>query len=103
MVIAKQQEAITRSEFDRLFGSKEECAVAVFDRATRTGALRQKAGRNGCLGGPDTPERCHTARGLGAPLELTISPDGRNLYVPGRHRVAPNGVAGKFLVDVFRR
>ncbi len=57
-------------------------AVAVFDRNPVTGALSQKAGRAGCVSsysGPATS--CSHARAMVRPTSLTLSPDGRNLYV----------------------
>jgi DNA-binding beta-propeller fold protein YncE len=55
-------------------------AVAVFVRNRRTGTLRQRSGRRGCIrqgrGGGCTP-----ARGIGGPISIAISPDGRNVYV----------------------
>jgi DNA-binding beta-propeller fold protein YncE len=54
-------------------------SVTVFDRDA-TGALRAKAGRDGCLSANGSGGRC--ARGGFPDVEaITISPDGHNLYV----------------------
>jgi len=54
-------------------------AVAVFARNRSTGALRQLPGTDGCLG--PAVEGCAPARGLGDAVDVTVSRDGRHLYV----------------------
>jgi DNA-binding beta-propeller fold protein YncE len=54
--------------------------LAVFARDRATGALRQLAGRQGCLG-PSTRGGCAAARALYGPESVAVSPDGRNVYV----------------------
>ena len=66
-------------------------AVAVFSRNRRTGALRQLAGRRGCLG--PAALGCTPARGLREAVDVTTSRDGRFIY-------AASEAAG---VAVFRR
>lgn len=53
-------------------------AVAVFDRDGE-GALHQKPGTGACLSA--TLPGCTPARAIGAPFGLTVSPDGKNVYV----------------------
>jgi DNA-binding beta-propeller fold protein YncE len=55
-------------------------AVAIFARNRRTGLLDQLPRRRGCVrqGGGGG---CASARALGAPASVAISPDGRNVYV----------------------
>jgi hypothetical protein len=59
---------------------RDSGAVAVFGRDRRTGALRQLARRRGCLGGAPT-DGCGAARNLAGARALTLSPDGRTVYV----------------------
>jgi DNA-binding beta-propeller fold protein YncE len=66
-------------------------AVAVFARNRATGALRQLPGAEGCLG--PAAEGCTPARGLRDTVDVTVSRDGRHLYVASE-------AAG---VAVFRR
>lgn len=54
-------------------------AVAVFAR-NRSGELRQLPGRRGCLKHHGV-RRCTPARALARPSSITVSPDGRNVYV----------------------
>ena len=55
-------------------------AVARFDRDTTTGAITQPAGTAGCISetgaGP-----CADGHGLDGPLSVTVSPDGKSVYV----------------------
>jgi DNA-binding beta-propeller fold protein YncE len=53
-------------------------AVAVFDRDTE-GGLHQKPGAAACLSA--TLAGCTPARAIGAPFGLTVSPDGKDVYV----------------------
>jgi hypothetical protein len=64
-----------------LYGAvRDSGAVAAFRRDGRTGALRQLAGRRGCVGGAP-PDGCAAARNLAGARSLTLSPDGRSVYV----------------------
>lgn len=60
-------------------------SVVVLNRDRRTGALWQLAGRNGCVaagkGLESDTATCAAGRRLGLPWTLTLSPDGRDLYV----------------------
>ena len=57
-------------------------AVAAFRRDGRTGVLRQLDGADGCVGGAPT-DGCSPGRNLGGARALTLSPDGRSIYVAG--------------------
>jgi DNA-binding beta-propeller fold protein YncE len=64
----------------------EVAAIAAFRRDAVSGALAQLPGRQGCVRyrreRPETPrEGCDLARALNAPVDLAVSPDGRNVYV----------------------
>lgn len=59
---------------------RDSGAVAAFRRDRRTGALRQLAGRRGCVGGAPA-DGCAAARNLAGARALTLSPDGRSVYV----------------------
>jgi DNA-binding beta-propeller fold protein YncE len=56
-------------------------AVAIFDRNRATGALAQRSGKAGCISAGGAKDGCEKARAIKSPTDLTISPDGRNLYV----------------------
>ena len=56
-------------------------AVGTFDRDPATGALRQRAGRAGCVSNSGSGGRCAKARELDNPHALTVSADGRSVYV----------------------
>jgi 6-phosphogluconolactonase (cycloisomerase 2 family) len=59
-------------------------AVGIFVRNRSSGALRQLAGRSGCLA--RLPSRvCGTGRGLETPAAIAISPDGRIVAIAGRN------------------
>ncbi len=55
-------------------------AVAVFDRRPSGGAIRQKTGRAGCITDAPRPG-CTTGRALQGPFAVTVSPDGKSVYV----------------------
>ena len=57
--------------------------VLAFDRDQRTGGLRLKRGRNGCISKTSTRGRCATAQTLGGATAVTITEDGRSVYVAG--------------------
>jgi DNA-binding beta-propeller fold protein YncE/predicted Ser/Thr protein kinase len=69
-------------------------AVLAVDRNQRTGGLRLKRGRNGCVSKSSTSGRCATVQTLGGATAVTISADGRSVYVVGYTSDA---------VTVFRR
>jgi DNA-binding beta-propeller fold protein YncE len=54
-------------------------AVAIFDRDPRSGSLEQKSGRAGCVARDH--RSCAEAKLLTGPEAVTVSPDGRNVYV----------------------
>ncbi|HZR79603.1 MAG TPA: beta-propeller fold lactonase family protein [Candidatus Binatia bacterium] len=53
-------------------------AVAVLQRDPITGALTQRPGPEGCIG---TGSQCASGRALFEPRSVTISPDGKHVYV----------------------
>lgn len=59
---------------------RDSGAVAAFRRDRRTGALRQLAGWRGCVGGAPR-YGCAAARNLAGARALTLSRDGRSVYV----------------------
>lgn len=63
-----------------------EDRLVIFDRDA-TGALRPKAGRDGCVSADGSAGRC-TRGGFADALAVAVSPDGRNVYV-----TASNGVS----------
>ncbi len=55
-------------------------AVTSFRRNSKTGALTQLPGASGCTANRATPG-CATGRALDGPDVITVSPDGKNVYV----------------------
>lgn len=56
-------------------------SIAVFDRNPTTGALTQKAGTAGCLTNSGGDVTCDTSgRALTSLANVTVSPDGKNVY-----------------------
>jgi DNA-binding beta-propeller fold protein YncE len=68
-------------------------AIAVLDRAPKSGTVAQKAGPAGCLA-PRSVPGCTYARALGGVSSIALSPDGRYLYSTS---------FGSNAVDIFRR
>jgi DNA-binding beta-propeller fold protein YncE len=69
-------------------GAFKGSALAVFSRSASTGALTQPADATGCF--VNTPTAgCTTGLALGNPEGLTVSPDGKSVYVaaPGSKAV----------------
>jgi DNA-binding beta-propeller fold protein YncE len=56
-------------------------AVAIFDRDPATGALRQKAGKAGCISEDGTRGACQRDRALRTANGIVVSPDGKSVYV----------------------
>lgn len=56
-------------------------AISVFARDSSTGALTQLAGDVGCISDGGSGGSCRSAHALGGPIALTLSADGRRLYV----------------------
>lgn len=71
-------------------GGFEASGVAVFTRNAATGALRQLAGRSGCVSERPTASACADGRALEGALAVRISRDGRNAYVAA---AASNAIA----------
>ena len=61
-----------------------DSGVAVFDRNPTTGALTQKPGTAGCISNNGFGGACAEAVALDRPSAVTLSPDGKNAYVPSR-------------------
>ena len=79
--------------------SSDDDAIAVLDR-DRTGALTQKATRDGCVS--DTrAEGCTDGRALDGVFAVAVSPDGRNVYSTGGSLTFGDPAAGA--VAVFDR
>src|SRR5215510_14046902 len=62
--------------------SQNNNALAVFSRNTTTGALTQLSGTAGCIAETGDGVTCADGRGLVNPIQLQMSPDGKNVYVP---------------------
>jgi DNA-binding beta-propeller fold protein YncE len=62
-----------------LFGDGQTGAVVRFIRNTTTGSISQPAGSAGCISERGTD--CADGHGLGYPQDVTVSPDGKNVYV----------------------
>jgi DNA-binding beta-propeller fold protein YncE len=58
-------------------------AIAVFARNAATGALRQLAGKAGCVSENGTGGTCRDGTGLWGASAVALSPDGRYAYAPG--------------------
>jgi DNA-binding beta-propeller fold protein YncE len=56
-------------------------AIAVFDRDSATGVLRQQSGAAGCVSDNGSKGACQRARALVRPAAVVVSPDGKNVYV----------------------
>jgi DNA-binding beta-propeller fold protein YncE len=61
--------------------SEGDGAVAVLMRDLVTGVLTQQAGGRGCLRQAPVDDGCQAARGIGNASSVTVSGDGRNVYV----------------------
>jgi DNA-binding beta-propeller fold protein YncE len=70
--------------------SYTQSAISIFDRDPATGALTQKPGLAGCIAEHPAKVGCGQARALDEPEDVTLSPDGRSVYVAS---VASDAVA----------
>jgi 6-phosphogluconolactonase (cycloisomerase 2 family) len=61
--------------------SETSGAVSVFSRDTATGALRQLGGLAGCVSQTGTGGSCADGRALAGAGDMTVTPDGANVYV----------------------
>jgi DNA-binding beta-propeller fold protein YncE len=62
--------------------SRDSSSLTAFRRSSKTGALRQIPGPEGCLTGlPQPTPICGTGRALVGPDVVVVSPDGKNVYV----------------------
>jgi hypothetical protein len=73
---------VTRDGRNAYAAVRDGGAVVAFRRDRRTGVLHQLDGTDGCLGGAPA-DGCAPARNLGGARALTLSPDGRGVYVAG--------------------
>lgn len=73
--------------------SSRSDAIAIFVREARSGALRQRAGKRGCIAAGGAGG-CARARALDLPNSVAVSADGRNVYATSLRSDA---------VAVFRR
>ncbi len=65
-------------------------SISIFDRDPGTGNLTQKSGTAGCISGTGTGGGCQLAKGVSEPLQVVVSPDGKNVYVTN---TGPAGLA----------
>jgi DNA-binding beta-propeller fold protein YncE len=56
-------------------------AVAIFARDTKTGAVTQLAGQDGCVSETGNLGACDDGKAVAAPAGLAVSPDGKHVYV----------------------
>lgn len=56
-------------------------AVAILDRNPTTGELKQKTGTAGCISESGTGGTCQAGTGLKQPVGVTVSADGKSVYV----------------------
>jgi DNA-binding beta-propeller fold protein YncE len=56
-------------------------AVAIFTRDSKTGALSQLAGLDGCISEDGSGGECTDGKGLDGARAITVSPDGNHVYV----------------------
>lgn len=59
-------------------------AVGIFDREPVTGALTQKAMTAGCVSDDGSAGACQDGNALVSALDVTVSPDGKNVYAVGQ-------------------
>ena len=74
--------------------SRNSNSVAVFSRNTTTGVLSQLSGTEGCIADNGDGITCADGKALLSPRTVTVSPDGKNVYV---------GSNGSDAVAVFSR
>jgi DNA-binding beta-propeller fold protein YncE len=56
-------------------------AIAAFSRERRTGVLEQLPRQRGCVHHRSRAGGCSVGRGMGGPISIAVSPDGRNVYL----------------------
>jgi DNA-binding beta-propeller fold protein YncE len=79
--------------------SQSWSAVARLNRNTTTGAISQPAGTDGCVSETGAGG-CTDGHGFGNPLGVTVSPDGKSVYVASY--TAPGGGPGGAVVRLNR-
>jgi DNA-binding beta-propeller fold protein YncE len=82
--------AVSRDGRNVYVASEFGSAVAIFARDRKTGALRQLEGLDGCVAEGGIPGVCAAGKALLSTRGVTVSRDGRNVYVasPGSDAVA---------------
>lgn len=73
--------AVSRDGRQVYVASKDSAALAVFSRDRRTGSLRQLATPEGCVSDDGSGGLCLDGRALYVPRSVTVSRDGRHVYV----------------------
>ena len=71
--------------------SDDKSSVAIFDRDPATGTLKQKAGKAGCFSSQRKARECSRSRGIRLATSVSVSPDGKSLYVLSYSSHAPGG------------
>src|SRR5262245_847753 len=69
---------------NQLYVVSRSNSLAIFSRDASTGVLTQPAGTAGCFADPGDGITCSQAHALGGPRSVTVSPDGRTIYVAAR-------------------
>jgi sugar lactone lactonase YvrE len=64
-----------------LYATSFSDRITIYDRNTDTGSLKQKPGSAGCISDTGDGTTCADARHLNGPLGLTMTSDGRTLFV----------------------
>ena len=89
--------AIARGGANLYVASLRSSSVAAFARDTRTGRMRQLGGDAACIAGQEeegdegeavVAENCRPGRALAGASAVTVSPDGKNVYVLARDAIA---------------
>jgi 6-phosphogluconolactonase (cycloisomerase 2 family) len=69
---------------NQLYAVSRSNSLAIFSRNASTGVLTQPAGTAGCIADPGDGITCAQAHALGGPRSVTVSPDGKTVYVGAR-------------------
>ena len=76
-----EQIAVSADGKSAYVASTASDAVAIFDYDPADGSLDQKPNPDGCISPDGSGGTCRTAKALGGPHDLAVSPDGKNVYV----------------------
>jgi len=80
-LITPQEVAVSGDGQSVYVASVQNHAIAIFARNTTNGALTQLAGLAGCVSETGTNGTCRDGKALGLPDGVTVSPDGKSVYV----------------------